>query len=661
MNTVRLDITSRGFRVVTAVGAMAFAVALTACPKKKPKGIKLPPSKRPPVKIAVFTESSPVTAVTALGNNLWVGTHNGLVRWELATGHSRILTQDEGLPADRILALASDARNGLWVATSRGIVRHRSGRWRQFGDCPLGEDVDALAPTSDGRGVWIGGAKGLARYLFGRWNMVRRRLSVTALLPAAHKDAVWVGTMGSGVLLCTARRCKKYGAKHGLKFKRVSKLSYGMKALLAVGSTDKGDRLGAYLDKKWYTYRPKPNVLLQWVSFAMGKTFLAAGGHVHRLDLGKVKRKPGDLKPVMKLTGPSKGPKYTVTRLKFPLPSNVTQVAGALGYLWIGTQSLGVTRFDGKRYLHYRTKDLSRGARYLSVACAGQIDTYVANGRAAYKFDGSVWSRVQKVTNEIGEEVQYFLNDPKGKAVAVYRIQGGELKVATLHDEVWKPWTLQQPIKGPGPLTASSAAFDARGRLWIGIGYLDRDGEAQSYGAVTVDPSAGTVVYHRNFQGRGKPQEGSLSLPNDVTAIASDGPDVWMGSTSGACRIKPGNRVKCFTEASGLSSTFVRGIVKGPGYTLWFATVEGVSTYNGKRFKARQEEGLDKRSRGIAVTRGGRVWVGTNEGLVLYVRGATFTYDEDVGMLENKVLHLLSDRRGRVWAQHPGGISLVTP
>ena len=287
------------------------------------------------------------------------------------------------------------------------------------------------------------------------------------------------------------------------------------------------------------------------------------------------------------------------------------------------------------------------------------IDTYVANGKAAYKFDGSVWSRVFKVTNEIGEQVQYFVNDKKGGVTAIYRIQGGELRLASLKEDQWEPWTLKEPIKGRRPLAVTSAAFDSRETLWIGLGYLDRENEVQPFGAVSVARSTGEVLYHRNFQGRGRPKPGSLSLPNDITGIASIGADLWVSTTSGACRVRPGQRVRCFTEGSGLGSDLVRGAVMGPNYAVWFATVEGVFTYNGRKFTKREEEGLDRRARAIAVTKGGRVWVATNEGLVLYHRGASFTYDDETGLLEDKVLHLRADAHGRLWAQHPGGISMI--
>jgi ligand-binding sensor domain-containing protein len=606
--------------------------------------------------VAIYTESSPVKAVAAAGGNLWVGTHNGLVKWDLKSGGAMRLTTEEGLPGNEILAMASDGRGGLWVATSGGVAKYTDGTWRQFGDCPLGTTIEALTSSSDASGVWVGGQKGLSRYLFGRWQQVVSDVQVTSLLTATKGDAVWVGTRSSGVWKCSATGCDKYGPKQGLGFANVRKLSFGVRSVLAVGSTDKGDRLAAFLDDRWYTYGVKPRVLLEWVRFAMGKIFLAAGGDLYTMKLS------GGKKGKIRLIGPEAAPTYRLRRSRLTLPSDVTQVAGALGYLWIGTQSLGVTRYDGERYVHYRTRDLAAGARYLSVACHGPIDCYVANGVSAYRFDGTVWNRMGPMPDTIRAQVQYFVKSPDGRLVSIYRNESGQLQVAELKDGQWVAWKMESPVKGPGPLGVAAAGFDRAKQLWIGLRVIDQQGDTRGFGTAVVDSQTGQVTYHRNFQGSGTPTEGSLSLPNEVTGYAFKGNAVWIGSTSGVCRVKPGPDISCYSEAQGLSSDLIRAILVGPNGSIWVSSVEGINEFTGDRFVKRLDPGLDgNRLRKMARGKSATVWLGGISGLARWDKGRAVVYTRDSGLLETRVKDVTVDGRGRVWALHPGGITVITP
>ncbi len=53
----------------------------------------------------------------------WIGTSNGLVKFDLNTCHWETLTEADGLPDQHIYTVAGDAAGTLWMTTNRGLVR----------------------------------------------------------------------------------------------------------------------------------------------------------------------------------------------------------------------------------------------------------------------------------------------------------------------------------------------------------------------------------------------------------------------------------------------------------------------------------------------------------------------------------------------------------
>lgn len=107
-----------------------------------------------------------VDALLENAGAVWLGTGNGLYRYEPETGSLCRFTQADGLSANAILALARDHADRLWIGTSGGGVVRYDGR--DFQILPLGRGVganivEAILPEPDGA-VWLGTRGGLYRY-----------------------------------------------------------------------------------------------------------------------------------------------------------------------------------------------------------------------------------------------------------------------------------------------------------------------------------------------------------------------------------------------------------------------------------------------------------------------------------------------------------------
>jgi len=112
------------------------------------------------------------------------------------------ITSDDGLPNNRVQALAQTDEGYLWVGTAFGLARFDGVQSKTFDHTKTLQFVDnsinALAKATDGS-LWVGTSKGLLRYFnrnferFGGENDALGNLEVKTLL-ASSTGGVWVGS-----------------------------------------------------------------------------------------------------------------------------------------------------------------------------------------------------------------------------------------------------------------------------------------------------------------------------------------------------------------------------------------------------------------------------------------------------------------------------------
>jgi signal transduction histidine kinase/ligand-binding sensor domain-containing protein len=94
---------------------------------------------------------SPITALAASGDTVWIGTSAGLSRHRLGT---KTVERIEGLSSDRIITLVADGADSLLVGTETGLERIAGGRIERVAGLPR-DQVTAVHRDRDGN-VWIG-------------------------------------------------------------------------------------------------------------------------------------------------------------------------------------------------------------------------------------------------------------------------------------------------------------------------------------------------------------------------------------------------------------------------------------------------------------------------------------------------------------------------
>jgi ligand-binding sensor domain-containing protein/signal transduction histidine kinase len=102
---------------------------------------------------------------------LWVGTGNGLARWN---GEDwKIYTTRDGLSGNAVCAIAEDSKGNLWVGTqNQGLDCFKDGKFTVFQQSANGlpgNDVSCLCADENGA-LWVGTfGHGLARWQNGKW------------------------------------------------------------------------------------------------------------------------------------------------------------------------------------------------------------------------------------------------------------------------------------------------------------------------------------------------------------------------------------------------------------------------------------------------------------------------------------------------------------
>ena len=191
--------------------------------------------------------------------------------------------------------------------------------------------------------------------------------------------------------------------------------------------------------------------------------------------------------------------------------------------------------------------------------------------------------------------------------------------------------------------------------------------------------------------GQGLPKPGVYAIHEDRRGF------LWFGTEGGGVARFDGRRFETWSTADGLAGDNIRAIAEDDGGVLWFASDEaGLSRFDGRRFtnsrgpletanvralawdSARQcmwigtlGEGLFRwdgtnleswrvadglpsdRIRALLVDRGGRLWIGTDEGPAWFVADNGSPPIRALGLADmlqpRKVLCLFEDSRGHVW------------
>jgi signal transduction histidine kinase/ligand-binding sensor domain-containing protein len=498
---------------------------------------------------------------------LWIGTANGLARFDGVAFKVHDSRSVPALRAAHVRALFEDRAGVLWIGLMRqGLVRYQAGKFFQEEWVPGLGNMSLRCIYEDREGTyWIGTEAGL----------IRRTTNETRLFRTEHglahgsiygicedaAGAIWIATE-NGLSAWSDGRFRNFKTREGLPDNSIRTMVSARDGGLWLGTMSGGGRW----ENGLFTPLPSPGGRLrQLLEDPAGTLWIATAADLNRYAGGQWTALPDEFGPNL------------INALCHDREGN----------LWIGTHTSGLHRLGAGKFTTYGTRE---GLAHDITSCALEAR------------DGSVWIgtfeglsqwRDGRVVRTIRDdpphnEVWSLCEDAEGgiwagtPAAGVTRYLGGT----------------KTRFNTPNGLLHRSVASlhaDRAGNVWIGTGYgLNqwRDGKVTSFKYAEPGDGRFEVVYciHEDHAGilwlataRGlcRVDDGKIQNPKLIEGAAfclyEEPPGtLWVGTAEkGLCRLRDG-KTDFVQTRNGLADNCIFQILPDGRSNLWMSCRSGV-------------------------------------------------------------------------------------
>ena len=184
-------------------------------------------------------------------HTLWIGTRDGGLSC-FRDGQLVAITSQPLLTNSSILSLHEDRHGSLWIGTDGyGLVELENGKFHTFTKADGLADNAVFSIASDAEGnIWIGTHNGLSRFAQGKFTTIQLKATPGAsFIRSVYADAkgdVWAGTSGAGLCRLSRDGLRWYTQKDGLTDDTISAIYEDGSGTLWIGTSNGGlDRLSS--------------------------------------------------------------------------------------------------------------------------------------------------------------------------------------------------------------------------------------------------------------------------------------------------------------------------------------------------------------------------------------------------------------------------------
>lgn len=467
--------------------------------------------------------------------NLWIGTQGGgLVK--LHEGSFSTYTVRSGLPNDTILSLYEDRQGALWIGTDGGgLARFYAGRVEIYttrNGLPS-DSIFSLAGDRNGA-LWIGTHAGLVRMKDNKivaTYTVKDGLSdnyIKCLFVTPRGD-VWIGTNEGGVSRFLNGHFFNYNAR-GLSG-TIWSVYEDNSGTLWVGTFDSG--LSRFRDGRLSTYTGNDGLPANRV-FAIfedreGDLWIGTGG-------GLVRLKSGSFTAITSTEGLSND---------VVLPVFEDRKSA----IWVGTNGHGLNRIKDGRITTYTTRNGLSDDTIFSIAEDNNGDLWIATHRGLNRMRDGRFQAFGVKEELRGSIILCLYVDREGALWA-----GSRTGLSRFDGLKFHTYTTREGLSSN---YVSSLYEDSQNNLWIGTagGGLNRlqNGRFSSY--TTTDGLSSNTIW---------------SLSGDA-----DG-ELWIGTSGGGLNRYKDGRFTAYTTRQGLFDDEIFETIPDRRGNLWMSSNKGV-------------------------------------------------------------------------------------
>lgn len=461
-------------------------------------------------------------------HSLWVATGAGLVR--IQGSKFTHFGMREGLPSDNVWSLYESRWSGIWCVTADGLAHLNGNRFTAY---PVPNGIESLTGAiaeGENNSLWIGTHSGVRVFRNGRFARVPVQATLADFAPAAilvdRGGHLWVGTE-SGLITLSELGTRAYSEKNGLPSRIITALYQ--------------DRGGSI-----------------WVGTDSG---------LARITNGQVQRFPA------------------VSTLAGSTILSVTE--DREGDLWVGTDS-GLTVLREQSFVTFDTRD----------GLPGEFVRAVLEGR-----DGTVWIATDHGLSHRQHGLFSNLSTKNGLASDI------TLSLAQDHDGNILVGTAAGLNTFHGRAVSVLTSANGLPDDFVRSIYVDRDHSTWVSTRRGLSHVSGDAIStYTESDGLGSDFVGVVL--RDRSGV------LWVATLHGLSRLENG-RFRNYTTADGLSSNVVIALYQDGEGTLWAGTQDGgLNRIRGAFIHAFASSlGLPQAIYGIAEDGSGNLWLASNTGV----------------------------------------------
>jgi signal transduction histidine kinase/CheY-like chemotaxis protein/ligand-binding sensor domain-containing protein len=472
-------------------------------------------------------QNSPLSLAQTRDGYLWVGTQEGLARFD---GVRFVVFDRRTVPQFRsnlITALHADSRDRLWIGTATGQILFENGKFKTVGLATGLTSASVYDIIEDSRGdIWIATEQALFREHAGIVETIKLgAVGPTGRIRALLEDrdgTVWVATALQGTLRIDNRDAHRAPSPAGPNIPvNASALHQDADGTLWIG-TEEG-QLYKRTASGFQQVHTNPEIggavrsLLRdrddnlWIATTGAGLIRMNGATLTSLDSGAVPS--NDVRPLLEDVEGSlwigsygggllrlRDGKFTSFGLAEGLRGNLawTIAPGHQNDAWVGTDA-GLSHYIGGRFEYLAPKFGLENVRVRTILedRSGAL-WFGTQGKGAYRYRDGELTEYSERTGLSGNLVKAIIQDSQGRMIL-----GTDKSIDFIEDgKILPPLPA---IKAIGAITISAIHEDTQHRLWIGTDahalYLLDKGAVTAYTPTQGLPASRVLSIHEDGRG----------------------------------------------------------------------------------------------------------------------------------------------------------------